>query len=203
MPKTEARLPTSATFASKFALQTYPESGSFEPVRRFVIGCVLLLVAFSCVRGQEQERKLVDRLLKPDMGLKNDAQNKKFIGDRTSSMNKQATVETFYVEKKSNSKSFLAIGQFFAKHFNSRAFHSERSAFNTSSQQAIGNSRPTYETQTARGIRDVPQSDKKVALRSYAENGPFLDEGKSQKSLNQQNAPLTIDQVRELLNKNK
>jgi hypothetical protein len=164
---------------------------------------VLLLAALSCVRGQEQERKLVDRLLKPDMGLKNDAQNKKFIGDRTSSTNKHATVETFYVEKKSNSKSFLAIGQFFAEHFNSRAFHGGRSAFNTSSQQAIGNSRPTYETQTARGIRDVPQSDKKVALRSYAENRPFLDEGKSQKSLNQQNAPLTIDQVRELLNKNK
>ncbi len=164
---------------------------------------MLLLAALSCVRGQEQERKLVDRLLKPDMGLKNDAQNKKFIGDRTSSMNKHATVETFYVEKKSNSKSFLAIGQFFAEHFNSRAFHGGRSAFNTSSQQAIGNSRPAYETQTARGIRDVPQSDKKVALRSYTENRLFLDEGKSQKSLNQQNAPLTIDQVRELLNKNK
>src|SRR5436190_21252413 len=116
------------------------------------------MAALSCVRGQEQERKLVDRLLKPDMGLKNDAQNKKFIGDRTSSMNKQATVETFYVEKKSKSKSFLAIGQFLAKHFNSRAFHSGRSAFNTSSQHAIGTSRPPEETQSARVIRDVHQS---------------------------------------------
>jgi hypothetical protein len=160
------------------------------------------MAALSCMRGQDQEKKLVDRLLRPDMDLKNEAQHKKFIADGTS-INKRATVGTFYVQKKSNQKSFLAIGQFFAKHFNSRAFHSERSAFNTSSQQAIGNSRPTYETQTARGIRDVPQSDKKVALRSYAENRPFLDEGKSQKSLNQQNAPLTIDQVRELLNKNK
>ena len=145
----------------------------------------------------------MDRLLKPDMGLKNDAQNKKFIGDRTSSMNKEATVETFYVEKKSNSKSFLAIGQFFAKHFNSRTFHSGRSAFNTSSQQAIGNSRSAYANQTARGARDASQSDKRVAVHDYAGNRPFLDEGKSQKSLNRQNAPLTIDEVRELLNKNK
>jgi hypothetical protein len=118
-------------------------------------------------------------------------------------MNKHATVETFYVEKKSNSKSFLAIGHFFANPFNSHSFHSKRSVFEVSSQQGMGNSRSAYTTQTARGIRDVPQSDKKVALRSYAENRPFLDEGKSQKSLNQQNAPLTIDQVRELLNKNK
>ena len=95
----------------------------------------------------------MDRLLKPDMGLKNDAQNKKFIGDRTSSMNKQATVETFYVEKKSNSKSFLAIGQFFAKPFNSHSFHSKRSVFEVSSQQGMGNSRSAYATQTARGIR--------------------------------------------------
>jgi hypothetical protein len=55
----------------------------------------------------------------------------------------------------------------------------------------------------ARGTRNAPQSDKKAASREYSENRPFLDQGKSQKSLNRQNAPLTIDQVRELLNKNK
>src|SRR5207237_6548099 len=78
-----------------------------------------------------------------------------------------------------------------------------RSAFQNSSQQAAGNSRLAYPTQSARGPRDAPQSDKKVASHAYAENRPFLDQGKSQKSLNRQNAPLTIDQVRELLNKNK
>jgi hypothetical protein len=171
-------------------------------VRKLVISCVLLLAALSCVRGQEQERKLVDRLLKPDMGLKNEAQHKKFIADGTS-INKRATVGTFYDQKKSNQKSFSAIGRFLTNPFNSHSFHSKRSVFEVSSQQGMGNSRSAYATQTARGIRDVPQSDKKVALRSYAENRPFLDEGKSQKSLNQQNAPLTIDQVRELLNKNK
>ncbi|PYL09615.1 MAG: hypothetical protein DME33_03510 [Verrucomicrobia bacterium] len=164
---------------------------------------LLLLAALSCVRGQDQERKLMDRLLSPDMTLQNTAQNKKFIGDRTSSMNKQATAGTFYVQQKSNSKSFSAIGQFFVRHFSSQAFHSGRSAFNTSSQRATGNSQAAYANLTARGVRDAAQSGKKVASRAYAENRPFLDEGKSQKSLNQQNAPLTIDQVRELLNKNK
>jgi hypothetical protein len=160
------------------------------------------VVALSCVRGQEQERKLVDRLLRPDMGLKNDAQNKKFVADGTS-INKRATVGTFYVQKKSNQKNFSAAGQFSTDQFDSQPFHSGRSAFQTSSQQAMGNSRPAYANQTARGVRDAPQSDKKVAVGGYAENRPFLDEGKSQKSLNRQNAPLTIEQVRELLNKNK
>ena len=65
------------------------------------------------------------------------------------------------------------------------------------------NARFAYANQTASGVRDAPQAGKKIASRAYAGTRPFLDEGKSQKSLNQQNAPLTIDQVRELLNKNK
>jgi hypothetical protein len=171
-------------------------------VRKSVAACVLLVAALSPIRAQDQERKLVDRLLRPDMDLKNDAQNKKFISDGVSA-NKQATVGAFYVQKKSNSKGFLGINAFLARQFNSQPFHSGRNAFNTFSQQTMGNSRFAYTNQDARGVRDARQSDKKVAIRAYAGNRPFLDEGKSQKSLNRQNAPLTIEQVRELLNKNK
>jgi hypothetical protein len=163
---------------------------------------LLVLAAISCVRGQDQERKLVDRLLKPDMTLQNDAQHKKFVADGTS-MNKRASVGTFYVEKKSNEKNFSGTGQFSTQEFNSQFFHSKRNAFNVPSQQATRNSRPSYANQSARGVRDASQSGKKVPVRAYAENRPFLDEGKGQKSLNRQNAPLTIEQVRELLNKNK
>ena len=171
-------------------------------MRKFVAVCVLLLAALSCVRGQDQERKLVDRLLKPDMSLQNEEQNKKFIADG-SSINKRANVGTFYVQKKSNSKSFLAIGQFLAHPFTSRTYHSKRSEFEVSAEKPAGSSRAAYANQSVRGVRDFPQSDKKIASRAYSENRPFLDEGKSQKSLNRQNAPLTIEQVRELLNKNK
>ena len=163
---------------------------------------VSLLTALSCLRAQDQERKLVDRLLRPDMTLQSSEQKKKFIADGTS-INKKASVGTFYVEKKSKSKTFLGTRELSTQQFNSRPFHGSRSVFQNSSQQAFGNSRLAYPTQSARGPRDAPQSDKKVASRAYAENRPFLDQGKSQKSLNRQKAPLTIDQVRELLNKNK
>ena len=169
---------------------------------KFAAVCLLLLAALPWVRAQDQESKLVDRLFRPDMSLGNSAQNKKFIADRTS-INKQATVGTFYVQKKSDSKNFTGTRDFSARQFDSQPFRGQRSASGISSQQALGNSRAAYATQTARGLRNAPQSDKKVVSRSYAENRPFLDEGKSQKSLNKQNAPLTIEQVRELLNKNK
>jgi hypothetical protein len=171
-------------------------------VRKLLTTSVLFLAGASCLRAQDQERKLVDRLLRPDMTLQSSEQKKKFTADGTS-INKKASVGTFYVEKKQDSKTFSKTREFSTRQFNSRPFHGNRSAFEDSSRQAMGNSRFAYPTQTARGSRDAPQSNKKVASRGYAQNRPFLDQGKSQKSLNRQNAPLTIDQVRELLNKNK
>jgi hypothetical protein len=169
---------------------------------RLLAVCLSLLAALLCARAQDQESKLVDRLLKPDMTLQNSEQNKKFVADRTS-VSKQATVGTFYVQKKSDSKSFSGTRDFSTRRFDSQSYPGQRSASGISAQQPIGNSHPVYATQTARGPRDVAQSDKKVASRSYADNRPFLDQGKSQKSLTRKNRPLTIDEVRELLNKNK
>jgi hypothetical protein len=163
---------------------------------------ILLLTALSCLRAQDQERKLVDRLLRPDMTLQNSEQKKKFTADGTS-INKKASVGTFYVGKKSNSKTFSGTRELSTQQFSSQPFRGSRGAFENSTQQTAANSRRTYPTQSASGPRDAPQSDKKINSRAYAGNRPFLDEGKSQKSLNRQNAPLTIDQVRELLNKNK
>jgi hypothetical protein len=171
-------------------------------VQKLLAVCLLMSTVLVAARAQEQEKKLVDRLLKPDMALQSSEQNKKFVADGTS-INKRANVGTFYVQKKSTSKSFLAIGEFLAHPFASRSYRSKHNASEGSLEHPAISSRPPYANQTARGVREVPQSDKKVPIRGYAENRPFLDEGKSQKSLNKQNEPLTIEQVRELLNKNK
>jgi opacity protein-like surface antigen len=171
-------------------------------VRSLFAASLSLLAALSCARAQDQESKLIDRLLKPDMTLQSSAQNKKFVADRTS-ISKQATVGTFYVQKRSNSKSFYGMRDFFTRQFVSHSYSGQRTASGISSHQPIGNSRPAYAAQSARGPRDAFESEKKVASRSYADNRPFLDQGKSQKSLTRKNKPLTIDEVRELLNKNK
>ena len=163
---------------------------------------ILLTAAFCCARAQDQEKKLLDRLLKPDMALQNDAQNKKFIGDGSASINKRASVGAFYVHQKPRSKNYSGTRDFSTTQFYSQTYRGGRPAY-VSSQQTLANSKATYANQTARGVRDAPQSGKKVASRAYAGNRPFLNEGTNQKSLNRQNEPLTIEQVRELLNKNK
>jgi len=171
---------------------------------RKLAGVLLILVAVCCSgSAQDQEKKLLDRLLKPDMKLKNDAQNKKFIADGSSPINKRATVGTFFVHQKTHSKKFSGTRDFSTTQFYSQTYQGRRKASEASSRRSVVNTRSSYANQTARGLREAPQSGKKVTSRVYAGSRPFLDEGKSQKSLNQQNAPLTIDQVRELLNKNK
>ena len=168
-----------------------------------LLATCLLLAAFSCVRGQDQERNLVDRLLKPDMSLQNTAQNKKFIGANGASINKHATASTFYVQKKSNWKSFSGTRNFSAWQFNARSFHGSDNAVNFSLRKQITNSKRRFSTQTARNYQDAHETGRTVDALIFAGNRPFLDQGKSQKSLSRQNPPLTIEQVRELLNKNK
>jgi hypothetical protein len=163
----------------------------------------LLIAALCCVRAQDQEKKLLDRLLKPDMALQNDAQNKKFTGDGSVSINKRASIGAFYVHQKPHSKNYSGTRDFSTTQFYSQTYRGGRTAYETSSQQTLANSKAPNTNQTARGVRDASQSGKKVASRSYAGNRPFLDQGTNQKSLNRKNEPLTIEQVRELLNKNK
>lgn len=59
-----------------------------------------------------------------------------------------------------------------------------------------------FETQTVE-VRPASDSEKKISGNDFAGNRPFLGQGKSQKALSAGKQPLTIDQVRELLNKNK
>ena len=168
-----------------------------------VLTACLLLAAFSCARGQDQERKLVDRLLKPDMSLPNTAQNKKFIAANGASVDKHATTSAFYVEKKSNSKRFFGTRDFSAWQFNAQSFHGSDNAANFSSRKQITNSKRSFATETTRSLRHAQEAGRTVEAGVFAGNRPFLAQGKSQKALSRQNPPLTIEQVRELLNKNK
>jgi hypothetical protein len=170
-------------------------------VRRLV-AALLLLAALSYARGQDQEHQLLDRLLKPDLSLQNPAQNKKFIA--AASINKHATASTFYVQKKSSSKSFSGTRNFLAWQFNARSFHGGDNAANFSARKQITNSNRSFSTQTARNLRHAQEAGRTVDALIFTGSRPFLDQGKSQKkAISRQNPPLTIKQVRELLNKNK
>jgi hypothetical protein len=140
---------------------------------------------------------LIDRLLKPDTTLQNTAQNKKFEAGKTAA-NKQAHVETFYLQEKSKPKQFSGTRDYSASQFNARTYSQTRTA-NTSSRTTLPDTH--YATSPVKVAADRDAAKKKDT-RDYAGNRPFLDQGKSQKALSQKH-PMTIEEVRELLNKNK
>jgi len=191
----------SPTRDRQFALQTCRRWGSFSDVRWVVTLFSAALILSSLAEAQDQERKLVDRLLKPDETLQNNAQNKKF-GSAGRSVDKRATVGTFYLEQKSNSKSFSQTRDFSARQLSPHSFRGVN-RHNLSAQNRIVNSETNYPTSSLHKVQDAHSGNKSADSRRFAEQRPFLDRGKSQKSLSRKNPPLTIEQVRELLNKNK
>lgn len=162
------------------------------------VGLVLLTVCPA--RAQDQERKLIDRILKPDTTLQNDAQNKKFKADKTS-VDKRATVGTYYLEQKRAGKKFSNARNVSTTNFDSGSFN----AGNKTNAQQLSQQAATsaYATNSANGIAGARDQNKAETGRTYSGNRAFDDRGKSQKSLNRKNRPMTIDEVRELLNKNK
>ena len=164
-----------------------------------VLAVVLLATS---AYAQEQEQKLVDRLLKPDTALENSAQKKKFMADRTS-VEKRAHVTAFYFDQKAKPREFRGTRDYSAREFNATSFYAGR---DHSTVNARSTSKPrTFATSTSSLVKASNDSEKAARSRDYADQRPFLDRGKSEKSVEFQrkNKPMTIDDVRELLNKNK
>ncbi len=169
-------------------------------MRSLLAYCLL----FSCTHlasAQEQEQKLLDRLLKPNAALQSSAQNKKFLADGAS-IDKRATVGAFYVQEQPKAKAYSQTRAISPAAFNSQLFYAgqDKTHFQTSSATAEKRSFATSTSSDAHPSRD---RDKAANTRDFSGSRPFLEKGKSQKSLSRQNPPMTIEQVRELLNKNK
>ncbi len=155
------------------------------------------------LNAQEQERRLVDRLLKPDTALQNNAQNKKFVGKEQSIAKQGAAVRSFYISEKPRTKPYTERREVSSKQF---AAHHFRDGELASTMQARAQRVRQFSVDDGTGVlvlRDAPNDSRKIAAAEYIGARPFLDKGKSQKTLSQHDTPMTIEQVRELLNKNK
>jgi hypothetical protein len=151
--------------------------------------------------AQQQERSLIDRLLRPDMELQNRAQGKTFTVE-SKIVERRGTVGTFYLQSSVNEKSFGPTLAATTAEYRHREFPVVSRA--TSPSQSRDAEVPAKLTSsTAHDVHEAYDGVRQIARLNLVNERTFRDEGKSQKSLNRQNPPLTIDQVRELLNKNK
>jgi hypothetical protein len=166
-----------------------------ETVRAALLTFAFLALATGSY-AQEQERKLVDRLLSPDTKLSNSDQNKKF-NDGAETPTRSASTKTFYVSDKKLTKTFVADRKSPTSAYRTRNYTTKSATVPTSPPMK------GFETKKTRDVSTTAYPTKKYATGDFAGNRPFLGQGKSQKALHAQDRPLTIDEVRELLNKNK
>ena len=152
-------------------------------------------------RAQDQENKLVDRLLRPDMTLANPAQNKKFTGTGGTPVDKEFVAKSFYAGDERPTKSSSAAKDFSAKGFETKKFTRAEKAVRANA--VMPSAKAEFVTKKSSLIRTASDQDKVAKTREYAESRPFLAQGTRQKILSQENKPLTIEEVRELLNKSK
>ena len=125
----------------------------------------------------------------------------KFLADGAA-VDKRATVSAFYIQQKPKPASFARMRELSTGRFSSRSSY-DGNRTNVAAQKQAKNSPDSYSTSSVTKLRNAPDGQKAKDSRTFADQRPFLDRGKSQKSLDRQNPPLTIEQVRELLNKNK
>lgn len=152
--------------------------------------------------GQDQERKLLDRLLKPDMALQNSAQEKKFVA-RGATTEKQTRTKSFYTPERPLPKQFEATQAFATQQVRTRVSRYDRQEAILTPRNPITNAEVAYATSGYNAVHAAPDAAKSIPPRAFSGERAFAGRGKSQKALSAQDRPLTIDQVRELLNKNK
>ncbi len=168
---------------------------------RTVVVVSLLLLGAQIALGQEQEGKLLNRLLKPDMTLANSAQDKAFHADGAS-IDKKASVSVFRSARGTSTRAFGDQREFASGEFAARHFRDGGAAANLSTRNQIDRLKVIFATTNA-AVRDDVESSKVATTSEFAGQRPFLGRGKSQKALRAHDTPMTIEQVRELLNKNK
>lgn len=170
-------------------------------MRGFLLIFSLLVLTTAAVRAQDQEGKMMDRMMRPNMELANPAQNKKFTAVEGTSVDKKFDAKQFYAGHEPVTKSFLGARSFLSKAFGTGKYARAEAAANYRKNADLAFASTQFQTNKSALVKESSFAKKSSATRDYAENKPFLAEGTRQKQLSEQSHAMTIDEVRDLLNK--
>jgi hypothetical protein len=168
---------------------------------RTILASGILLLSIAVAVAQEQEQKMLDRLLKPNTSIENSMQTKQFVAGGEV-LTKKAPTKPFFIPRGWWEKKYLGVKEVRPKEFATEQSRFSAKQANTSSRNKLAKVDEPYRT-AAYVTREAPDVHRSVETADYPGNRTFLLEGKSQKAFSAQDRPLTIDEVRELLNKNK
>jgi hypothetical protein len=167
-----------------------------------------LLAGASCL-AQQEDKKLLDRVMaKPDMSLINPMNDKKFQGERFSLGKKAAAQSKFLFYQKLSAPKYYSVRSFLGiknPWFGKVVYDSSQASLWSKSLVVNADKKvPVDSAQT----RKFYQADKQAARREQpVKAGAYLGRGGAQGSLDKISDKIdknmTIEQVREILNKDR
>ena len=174
------------------------------------LAAALWMLGSGLAQAQQQERTLEQRLTRPDMTLTAKEQGKGGFGGGKS----------FSTGNANSKKSFLGLPRFPLKSFFGAKTYQNNSGKSfwtsefkpTQKSETMGNKKSLFGSDKSFEVKSatLAKADATEAGKGYQATNTFQTkstkmEGKSQKSLDQEHSKkeMTIDEVRELLNKNK
>ncbi len=169
----------------------------------FLLMAACLGLAALPAGAQQQERTLLDRIDKRDENLTVSYQDKAFLTGKKAVSKGEARVSQFHFSDRVNTKTYNAKAYNAGQHWQGD-FKFATDKASTTSARVIPNASKNYATEDV-AVREAAQAEKTYRSRDYGTR-EYQGRGSVQGALDAENAPkepLTVDQVRELLNKNK
>lgn len=166
------------------------------------LAAVSLVAGARSARAQNQESGLLDRIDHPDRTLAFPLSNRNF-GRTSAFKDKTANIKTFGFGK---SASIAGDGKFRTQSFVSSSFKPKGFALRDGAAPGLrtyGETNRLFDTKSV-DVRDARDANKTLAVQSFATHDPFTIRGKRQDTYDEmlKRKKLSIEEVRELLNKN-
>jgi hypothetical protein len=170
---------------------------------------VLLLAAATVAHAQEQERKLMDRvtrmdnILRPDLSKQATEQTRSFSQGKSAENGKTARTKSFYSPSHVQLKEYNAKSFYDGRGYWNGAFKFETKAAETKPKfLGIFPMLKRYDTKAVE-VKDAREGGKNYAVRDYEVRDYETREYRGRETAAKTGKSLSIDEVRELLNKNK
>lgn len=163
----------------------------------------LFFLAAASAVAQQTESERMSQILSPTLNPVTSLQNKSFYGGADKGFAaKSGRVKSFYWSNLFKPKSFSGTKSYGASSYWTGEYEGGKKKGPLTGKYAIRDLDKKAEVKTSE-VKDARESRKTTDTRDYAGNRPYLVQGKSQKILDsqqEQSKPLTVDEVRELLN---
>ena len=169
---------------------------------RYLLIIPLILLAGSPVRAQETESRM-QKIMHPDKNAASNLQDKSFYGGKTfNQTTSPAYTKNFYFTEHYSPKDYSTKSYYGVTPYSTGKF--ETHGANTKGNYEIPNASKKADSKTFE-TKESSSSGKSYSISGY-QTREFRDKGKSQALFDQQKKeekPMTVDQVRDLLNKSK